>query len=168
MKKVFITSCLFLVTSCIIHYDKLSFYNKDFRANYINLHLGGFYLGKVQDLNSDTAYKVLFFYTDGTCFISDALYYDTVVMLESIKNQDKNFSPGVYRVSEDSLFIEYLYRDPLSLRVDRIDLFGIINNETIKFKNINFNYNFNFTPFDTKSDSTQNWLKTHRKYRINR
>lgn len=166
MKLFFISLLLLIFNACVLHYDKLSFYNSDFKPDYGRLNLNGFYYGKILDDQLDTAYRAIFFYSDGTCSVSDALYYDSIVMVKSFEEKVKNFDAGAYRVFDDSLYIEYLHKNSLDWKVMRIDLKGVVDENKIDFKNTFLKSDFHFVKYQIKPDSTQTWLKTHRKYRI--
>lgn len=169
MRVNILISCLALFFASCIRYDKLQLYTNDFVPKTSCVKTEGYYLTTVTDMPGDTALLPILFYDDGS-FLYTALYYDTLAIEDNIKNYPNSFNKywGFYQCEGDSVFIEFIYRDDNFSKASRIELKGMFgeNNELkMSADGWGFAYDYNFIP-SIKPDSTQNWLKTHRKYRL--
>jgi len=164
-----IFSLALFISSCI-RYDKLKYYTPGFVPKTSCVKTEGYYLTTVPDMPGDTALQSLYFYDDGS-FLYSSKYYDTLEIENGIKNYPNSFKKywGFYQCEGDSVFIEWIYRDDNLSMANRIDWKGKVGeNNILKMDKDGwgFAYDYNFMPSNYKPDSTLNWLKTHRKYRL--
>lgn len=170
--------CLVLFFVSCIRYDKLQFYINGFVPTTSCVRTDGYYLTHVIEIHpvSETSVDTftyllpIFFYDDGS-FLYTALYPDTVAIEESTKNYPKIYKSGwgFYQCEGDSVFIEWMYRDDNISKATRIEYNGVFGeNNELKMSPDGWGnaHDYNFIPHTTKPDSTLNWLKTHRKYKL--
>jgi len=166
---ILIFSIVLFFVSCI-RYDKLQFYTYGFEPKTSCVKTEGYYLTTVTDMPGYTAYQPVFFYNDGSCLFPGVFYDESLPIENYVKKYPHSFKSnwGFYQCEGDSVFMEFIYRDDNLSKATRFELKGVFGeNDELKMSadGWGFAYDYNFIP-SIKPDSTQNWLKTHRKYRL--
>jgi hypothetical protein len=150
--------------SCI-SYEPLQIYKHSFVSNSDCLNTNGYYLAVITPVDEPTltmiVYRPIFFYEDGS-FIFGSYYSDTSLMEKEIINYPKGMYSWGFYICEDSV-IKSEFIEPDYYNYSRIFLkFKIYPNKLID----QYDGEYNFVPFEHKPDSTNNWLKNHRRYKI--
>lgn len=164
--------CLYALSNLLngcISYDKTMLYKKGYKhGNNDKLELNGYY----QTKNKNDLFPI-FFYKDGSVIFSGYLK-DTIELKEEIVTNPKSFYGywGNYKISGDTISIELMSTNINALRQERNLRKGIIKNRSINFyQKIDRNNEteeldqvVEFVNFNTKPDSTANWIRKKKKY----
>ena len=143
---------------------------KGYKLENVCVNMNGYYLKK-HTINNITHYKPVFFYEDGSVvFLSNFL--DT----NSIKEELMDFEDGTwnywgfYECKNDSIMMEVVYKDNFERKAKIIKLKGMVNGSKSSIFIIDNKENilneYKFVSSSIKPDSSTNWVRNHRKYRI--
>lgn len=161
----------YLLKSCAYKYEKLHYYPRIKDTLTCLSDENTFYLGRVLDMNMDSAYQALFFYPDGGCLIT-SLFYDSLEIHRNFELKNKRMrliasdTWGFYYCSNDSVYAEFLVRWHPTHEFYRVKHTILVKNDHILVYDGDDSTCFKFFPVETqkKFDPKYNWIKTHRKY----
>lgn len=163
-KHIIFLFCI-LVFSCAT-YEPLKIYKAGFVINIGCIKTNGYYVREILPEEefglTKKHFHPIYFYNDGS-FAYDSYYDDSYKIKESIINYpDMSINWGFYECQENKVYAEFIHQyNPLDFKRASIK-FNIVEDTLIS----KLGHKYVFVPFEHKPDSSKNWLKTHRKYRI--
>ncbi|HEU4717643.1 MAG TPA: hypothetical protein VFU15_07410 [Bacteroidia bacterium] len=164
--------CALLVTCTT--YDNAIIYHKNFTpGTNALLRFNGFYSDTLGPVEAKSAKQVtrkikpVFFYADGSAFSTRDYQPSSSAGLTSATG-----FWGNYRIIGDTILLEKFEEAEASSNLARIILKGVVHEGSIEWmarkdRNSDYQpvkYSIYFTPFAAKPDSTQNWIRTKKKY----
>ena len=176
MKIYLIIISILLLQGCILHYDSLEYYTEGYSPNYSNLPTKGYYYKTSDSVYLDNwpeAIITLNFFENGTFrYGSNA---ENMALLDHwiCKNGEEQFRYGpfgFYTIKKDTILTEYVSTDPMGDHKARRFYFKAIQTKSgIKIIERNdkiCDENWSFHQNDCVPDSIQNWMTSHRKYKL--
>lgn len=176
MKLTAFTIVLFILQSCIIHYDSLEYYIDGYNPNNSTFSTNGFYYSKSDSTVHSSwpnAVQELYFFKDGSFqFGSNSEHLDSLDRW-LCKFGEKNFRYGpfgFYTIKNDTIFVEYIVTDfPGFTKAVRYDFKAVKLQNGIRIIEQNgtrTNEEWIFHPNACVPDTINNWLRQHRKYKL--
>jgi len=177
LRSISLLFTLLTTQSCITHYDRLKYYVDGYKPNNISFPCNGFYFSKSDSTvhgGWPNAIQEIYFFKDGSFeFGSNTENIDSLDrwICKYGKKDFFNYGPwGFYMIKNDTLLVEYIVKDaPGFTKALRYDFKGVRVANGIRIFEQNgqrTNQEWLFHANQCVPESTSNWLKRHRKYKL--
>lgn len=176
MKIPFLIFLLVIFQGCILHYDRLEYYNEGYKPNNTFLPTKGYYYKSQPDtINSDIwpeAIYEMYFFGNGT-FILGGKNQSMNILDKSICECKTifNYGPhGFYSIVNDTILVEYIVTDPMGDHKAIRSYFKAVQIDSainiFEWNNQKRYETWKFHPNKCVPDTLHNWLENHRKYKL--
>jgi hypothetical protein len=173
--KLYFILLLFTLSGCVLFYEPLEYYVEGYSPNNDSLRTNGFYYRPSDSIHLDAwpkAVAEMYFFQNGS--FKDGTNVENIDSLELWMCEQENWfahgSFGFYTVRNDTILVEFVFTDPmLTSRASRIEFKAVQTTDGLTIVELGgqpWTEAWLFSENDCVPDSIENWLVTHRKYRI--
>jgi hypothetical protein len=176
MKNIFYILIFGLLNGCILHYERLEYYQEGYNPNNNSFPTKGYYFTQSDSSflkEWPNAIQEMYFFKDGTF-----MWGSNVEHIDSLDNWICKFGKrhfrygpyGFYTIKNDTIYVEYIVTDPtVFTKAKRYEFKAIQTDVGINIFELNnekYSENWLFHENTCVPDSVNNWVKRHRKYKI--